>query len=306
MIEQLEQVKINADNISSILSRKRGALRSIKLERKRLLIKQTEDKKRKVKEQKLESKKSPFGKSIKKINKSTSTNTIFKNLGGNLLKFASLLQLGVALNNIDAIKEAVDKTFKNIREGLKTISDVIKTIYDKTENFINMFNNDDINEDNFEKLNDEMEATSKITDKLESLMNIVNKALNRGDTDFGRVTDSGTLPTGEKFDVINLYDADKDKDVPMIRIEEKDGSTTVLTQDELNKRLNPKMKMIERDDNQWWDVLDRYPDKVKYIDVYNAASDFNIDEELKRLQKIDPERYSDTEIRIQPLYIDPD
>ena len=80
MIEQLEQVKINADNISSILSRKRGALRSIKLERKRLLIKQTEDKKRKIKEQKLESKKSPFGKSIKKINKSTSTNTIFKNI----------------------------------------------------------------------------------------------------------------------------------------------------------------------------------------------------------------------------------
>ena len=306
MIEQLEQVKINADNISSILSRKRGALRSIKLERKRLLIKQTEDKKRKIKEQKLESKKSPFGKSIKKINKSTSTNTIFKNLGGNLLKFASLLLLGVALNNIDAIKEAVDEAFKKIREGLKTISDVIKTIYDKTENFINMFNNDNKNEDNFEKFDDEIEETSKITDKIESLLNIVNKALNRGDTDFGKVTDSGTLPTGEKFDVINLYDADKDKDIPMIRIEEKDGSTTVLTQEELNKRLNPKMKMIEREDNQWWDVLDRYPDKVKYIDVYNAASDFNIDEELKRLQKIDPERYSDTEIRIQPVYIDPD
>ena len=60
MIEQLEQVKINADNISSILSRKRGALRSIKLERKRLLIKQTEDKKRKSKEKKLESKKSNY------------------------------------------------------------------------------------------------------------------------------------------------------------------------------------------------------------------------------------------------------
>ena len=306
MIEQLEQVKINADNISSVLSKKRGALRSIKLERKRLLIKQTEDKKRKVKEQKLESKKSPFGKSIKKINKSTSTNTIFKNLGGNLLKFASLLLLGVALNNIDAIKEAVDETFKKIREGLNTISDVFKTIYDKTENFINMFNNDDKNEDNFEKLNDEMEATSKITDKLESLMNIINKALNRGDTDFGRVTDSGTLPTGEKFDVINLYDAEKKKDIPMIRIQENDGTTTVLTQEELNKRLNPNMKMVEREDNQWWDVLDRFPDKVKYIDVYNAASDFDPQKLLERLKKIDPERYSDTQIIIQPVYVDPE
>ena len=60
MIEQLEQLKINADNINSVLSKKRGALRSIKLERKRLLIKQTEDKKRKIKEKKLESRKSPF------------------------------------------------------------------------------------------------------------------------------------------------------------------------------------------------------------------------------------------------------
>ena len=33
MIEQLEQLKINADNINSVLSKKRGALRSIKLER---------------------------------------------------------------------------------------------------------------------------------------------------------------------------------------------------------------------------------------------------------------------------------
>ena len=100
MIEQLEQVKINADNISSILSKKRGALRSIKLERKRLLIKQTEDKKRKSREKKLESKKSPFGKSLTKINKSTSSDTLFKNLGGNLLKFASLLLLGLSLIHI--------------------------------------------------------------------------------------------------------------------------------------------------------------------------------------------------------------
>ena len=38
MIEQLEQVKINADNISSVLSKKRGALRSIKLERNRDIV----------------------------------------------------------------------------------------------------------------------------------------------------------------------------------------------------------------------------------------------------------------------------
>ena len=49
----------------------------------------------------------------------------------------------------------------------------------------------------------------------------------------------------------------------------------------------------------------------KLLNIFHSvkiitASDFDIDEELKRLQKIDPERYSDTEIRIQPVYIDPD
>ena len=42
------------------------------------------------------------------------------------------------------------------------------------------------------------------------------------------------------------------------------------------------------------------------IDVYNAASDFDAVEELKRLQKINPERYSDTKIIIQPIIMDPE
>ena len=254
MIEQLEKVKMNADNISSVLSRKKSSLRGIKLERKRILLKQTDDKKRTKAEKKLEAKKSPFGKSLFKIKKSTSTNSLFKNLGGNLLQFVSLLLLGVAINNIEEIQESLDKAFKNIREGFKTISDVIKTVYEKTENFIDMFKNDEKNEDNFEKFNDEMEEATKITDKLESLMNAINKALGKGNNEFGRVTDSGILPTGEEFEVINLYDADKKKDIPMIRVQEKDGTITVLSQEELNKRLNPNMKMVEREDNQWWDI----------------------------------------------------
>ena len=139
MNEQLEQVKINADNISSVLSRKKSSLRGIKVERKRLLFKQAEDKKKRKAEKKLEAKKSPFGNSLKKIKKTTSTNTLFKGLGGNLMKFVSLLLLGVALNNIDEIKEAITKAFKNIKEGLTIVSNVIKTIYEKTENFVNMF-----------------------------------------------------------------------------------------------------------------------------------------------------------------------
>ena len=313
MIEQLEQLKINADNINSVLSKKRGALRSIKLERKRLLIKQTEDKKRKIKEKKLESRKSPFGKSIQKIKKSTSTNTIFKNFGGNLLKFASLLLLGVALNNIDAIKEAVDKAFKNIREGLKTISDVIKTIYDKTENFINMFDSDVQKNNDFDKLEEEYKGTEPILKDLETMSKAIQDAMAKlTDSQFGNTLDSGSLSDGREFDLINLFNEETGKDEAMFRIRNPDGTFENVFQTEVNKNLIKQSQtkipnlMQEFEQNQWWDVFDQYPNKVKYIEVFNPTKDFDPQKELERLQAIDSERYSDTEIRIQPVYIDPD
>ena len=306
MIEQLEKVKINADNISSVLSRKKSSLRGIKLERKRILLKQTDDKKRTKAEKKLEAKKSPFGKSLFKIKKSTSTNSLFKSLGGNLLQFVSLLLLGVAINNIEDIKESLDKAFKNIKEGFKTISDVIKTVYDKTGDFINIFNNDPKKEGNYEKIENEVNEAESLTKKLSSMLGGITEALDKASgIGFGSTIDSGTLPTGETYDIINVFDKDKG-DIPIIRVKELDGSFSVISQEELDKRLSSNMmKMVETEDNQWWDIADRFPDKVKYIDVYNAASDFDSVEELKRLQKIDPERYSDTKIIIQPIIMDP-
>ena len=223
MIEQLEKVKMNADNISSVLSRKKSSLRGIKLERKRLLLKKSNDKKRERAEKKLEAKKSPFGKSLFKIKKSTSTNSLFKNLGGNLLQFVSLLLLGVAINNIEEIKESLDKAFKRIKEGFKTISDVIKTVYDKTEDFINMFNNDPKKECNYEKLENEVNEADSLTKKLSSMLGSINEVLNKASgTSFGSTIDSGTLPTGETYDIINVFDKDKG-DIPIIRVKELDG-----------------------------------------------------------------------------------
>ena len=64
--------------------------------------------------------------------------------------------------------------------------------------------------------------------------------------------------------------------------------------------------MKEFEQNQWWDVFDQYPNKVKYIEVFNPTKDFDPQKELERLQAIDSERYSDTEIIIQPVYVDPE
>ena len=313
MNEQLEQVKINADNISSVLSRKKSSLRGIKVERKRLLFKQAEDKKKRKAEKKLEAKKSPFGNSLKKIKKTTSTNTLFKGLGGNLMKFVSLLLLGVALNNIDEIKEAITKAFKNIKEGLTIVSNVIKTIYEKTENFVNMFDNDQQNEGNFEKIEDEINETESIIKKLSPLMRTIKQSLDKAaGTDFGQTIDSGELSTGEKFDLVNVFNQDSGEIEPTFIIDKGNGNLEVISQKDVNKKILNEAKQIipnltqEFEMNQWWDIADRFPNKVKYIDVYNAKEDFNAKEELDRLRKTNPKRYSDTIIRIQPVIIDPE
>jgi hypothetical protein len=313
MNEQLEQVKINADNISSVLSRKKSSLRGIKVERKRLLLKQTDDKKKKRAEQKLESKKSPFGNSLKKIKKSTSTNTLFKGLGGNLMKFVSLLLLGVALNNLDDIKDAVTKAFKNIKEGLTTVSNVIKTIYEKTENFVDMFDNDKQREEDFKKIEEEYEKIKPLVDQFKSVQKQVSKAMdNLSGKSLGQKIESDTLMSGEKYDLINLLNEETGNIEPYFRIDKGNGEFEIINQKDFGNNLLNEIKltipnfMREREDNQWWDIADVFPNNVKYIDVYNATKDFNAKEELDRLRKTNPKRYSDTIIRVQPVIIDPE
>ena len=313
MNEQLEQVKINADNISSVLSRKKSSLRGIKVERKRLLLKQAEDKKKRKAEKKLEAKKSPFGNSLKKIKKTTSTNSLFKGLGGNLMKFVSLLLLGVALNNIEEIKEAITKAFKNIKEGLTTVSNVIKTIYEKTENFVNMFDNDEQREGDFKKIEEEYEKIKPLVDELERIQKQVSKAMdNITGKSLGKKLESDTLMSGEKYDLINLFNEETGNIEPFFRIDKGEGKFENISQNEVNKKILNEARQIipnltqEIEKNQWWDIYDKFPNKVKYIDVYNATSDFNVKEELERLRKINPKRYSDTIIRIQPVIVDPE
>ena len=313
MNEQLEQVKINADNISSVLSRKKSSLRGIKVERKRLLLKQAEDKKKREAEKKLEAKKSPFGNSLKKIKKSTSTNTLFKGLGGNLMRFVSLLLLGVALNNLDDIKEAVTKAFKNIKEGLTTVSEVIKTVYKKTEDFVNMFDNDEQRELDLEKVAEDYEKIQPLVDEFARIQKQISKAMdNLTGKSLGQKVESDTLMSGEKYDLINLLNEETGNIEPYFRIDKGEGKFETINQKDFANNLINEIQsnipnlMREFEMNQWWDIGDRYPNKVKYIDVYNATTDFNVKEELERLRKIDPKRYSNTIIRVQPVIIDPE
>ena len=198
MNEQLQQVKINADNISSVLSRKKSSLRGIKVERKRLLLKQVDDKKKKRAEKKLESKRSPFGNSLKKIKKSTSTNTLFKGLGGNLMKFVSLLLLGVALNNIDEIKEKISEAFSEFKKGFKIISSVVKTIYDGASKFISLFEGEGDKDSTIERAIDEFDESKPFLNDIESLAKELNLNVREFEKNVSDLSGKSFIESSEK------------------------------------------------------------------------------------------------------------
>ena len=176
-----------------------------------------------------------------------------------------------------------------------------------------MFDNDSKNERNFEKIEDEINETESILKKLSPLMRTIKQSLDKAaGTDFGQTLDSGELSSGEKFDLVNVFNQDSGEIEPTFIIDKGNGNLEVINQKDVNKKILNEAKQIipnltqEIEENQWWDIYDKFPNKVKYIDVYNATTDFNVKEELERLRKINPKRYSDTIIRVQPVIIDPE
>ena len=219
MQEQLEQLKINSESINSVFSRSKSNLRKIKIERKRFNAQQIEEKKIKNKKKKLKTNKSPFGKSLKKIKRSTSTGALFKNLGGNILKFVSILLLGTALNNIDAIKKAFSKTKNFIMETFDSIGDFIENIKDKADKFTTLFDSEkDIDKkiNKFESEIEEIEKNGKnFKEKAESLGLLYDKEIQKsiserfGSADLSKVdlSQQNTITPFDSslFDTLGMY-----------------------------------------------------------------------------------------------------
>ena len=169
MINQLEKLKLNTNNINSVLLTSKKRVQKINLERKKFIFEKNEKSKKENKEKKLESQKSPFGKSIKKINKNSSTGKLFANLGGNILKFVSFLILGVALNNIDAIKKAFEKTRSFIGETFKSIDSFITKVGEGAESFVNLFFKEKDVDREIEKFEKEISDIEKVGKKLNEI-----------------------------------------------------------------------------------------------------------------------------------------
>ena len=169
MINQLEKLKLNTNNINSVLLTSKKRVQKINSESKKFIFEKNEKSKKENKEKKLESQKSPFGKSIKKINKNSSTGKLFANLGGNILKFVSFLILGVALNNIDAIKKAFEKTRSFIGETFKSIDSFITKVGEGAESFVNLFFKEKDVDREIEKFEKEISDIEKVGKKLNEI-----------------------------------------------------------------------------------------------------------------------------------------
>ena len=71
MIEQVEQLKLNAKNIKSSLVSSNAKMKKLRLKRSKLLLDDTRRDKIKKKEKKIESTSGTFGRSLKNIGKKT-------------------------------------------------------------------------------------------------------------------------------------------------------------------------------------------------------------------------------------------
>ena len=110
MERQVQQLKINARNIESYLSRSNRTLRKNRQDQKKFNIRQTNIQKQKTKELKIESKRSPIKKSTNAIAgvMKKGARGIFGMLG-NVMDFLTAVVLGNMVTNIETIGSWINK-----------------------------------------------------------------------------------------------------------------------------------------------------------------------------------------------------
>ena len=200
-MKEAEQLKITAINLRSILSESQSDLRNTVKKRKFLKKSIIRKRKQKIKEAKIEKKSSPLDGSVQNIKRSSKSTGLFKNLGGNILKFVSLLLLGVVISNLDVIKEKVNEAFKKFNEGLTVISNVVDSIYEGLFGFSEDFDKNvpDLDKD-VSKLEGEMDQAKPLIEKIRELAEKAKKAADNIEGEsLLRPFDKGNLETGEKL-----------------------------------------------------------------------------------------------------------
>ena len=170
MEKEVQQLKINASNIRSILVRRSSDLKKIRSNRKNLERITKEKQKRTLKEKVIESSRQTTS-NIGNAAKNISSKLMNSKAGG----FFKLFLLGVLANNIGTIIDFFrGDVFKKIVSGFKSLIDFFKNLFKSIKNFFSPSSQDlDIPDElddekikELEKVNDELKGIKKEADKL--------------------------------------------------------------------------------------------------------------------------------------------
>lgn len=170
MEKEVQQLKINASNIRSILVRRSSDLKKIRSNRKNLERITKEKQKRTLKEKVIESSRQTTS-NIGNAAKNISSKLMNSKAGG----FFKLFLLGVLANNIGTIIDFFrGDVFKKIVSGFKSLIDFFKNLFKSIKNFFSPSSQDldipdELNDEKIkelEKVNDELKGIKKETDKL--------------------------------------------------------------------------------------------------------------------------------------------
>ena len=170
MEKEVQQLKINASNIRSILVRRSSDLKKIRSNRKNLERITKEKQKRTLKEKVIESSRETTS-NIGNAAKNISSKLMNSKAGG----FFKLFLLGVLANNIGTIIDLFrGDVFKKIVSGFKSLIDFFKNLFKSIKNFFSPSSSDlnipdELNDEKIkelEKINDELKGIKKEADKL--------------------------------------------------------------------------------------------------------------------------------------------
>jgi len=266
-MEAAEKLKITVENLNSMLTTSFRKISDTRKRTKKLKAVSILRKRRKKKESKLEIP-SEFKKSTKRIN-----NILPKGLGSNMLtsivELISLLLVGVAVTNIEELKEKIDKLRGGFDKNAKFLKGIVDSVYQGTRGFISLFESEDRDqqlkdaEEQAEKLKntekDQLEI-QKLLEKLRKEYEIVEKRFKNADSGTGvnlddfKLNQTGVLSTGETFEI--------DKKNNKIKLISPEGEEKTVNLKEFIKENKNELPNIAKFDNQL---------------ISDAAGDFKID-----------------------------
>ncbi len=266
-MEAAENLKITAENLNSMLTTSFRKISDTRNRTKKLKAVSILRRRRKKQERKIEIP-SEFKKSTKRIN-----NILPRGMGQNMMtsivELISLLLVGVAINNIDELRERIDKLRGGLDKNVKFLKGIIDSVYQGTRGFISLFESEDREqqlkdvEEQAEKLKNvdkEQIEIQKLLEKLRTEYELVEKRFKNAESGAGinlddfKLNQSGVLSTGEVFE-----------------IDEKSNKITLISPDGEEKTVNLQ-KFLKRNKTE-------IPNMVKVDNnlISNAVGDFKID-----------------------------